>query len=225
MKIGEILAESTFQQEASYEGNLGFEEVMRFFDLAEKEDPMLADTVERLIARDQFGKAWEYIQKFLGVKLKGPQFSTEEDMELDELESPEQRRQRQLRDLQALGNDPEAAKVLKKAMMARRQKLKGQNSKPKYTGQIDPNKKVKTWNIESTESKKKVDEVATAGATSAGNIASIPIGEIPKDQKAWAGKPGKMGKGPKPVKAKPQKPTDNAINKNANLFTGEPIKR
>ncbi len=60
--------------EASYEGNIGFEEVMKFFVVAEKKDPALAIKVEELIENEQDVSAWKIIQEFLGVELKGDKF-------------------------------------------------------------------------------------------------------------------------------------------------------
>ncbi len=59
-------------------------------------------------------------------------------------------------------------------------------------------------------------ETATAGATSAGNIAStgnsphIAVGK-PAVIKRWGGSPGKMGKSPNTPKAKPQNASDNPV--------------
>jgi hypothetical protein len=75
-------------------------------------------------------------------------------------------------------------------------------------------------------------EEASAGATSAGDIAAVynpqlAIGEI---SKSYAGSPGKPGtKAPKPPKVVQPKNSDgtakNALNIKANLFGGTPIKR
>ena len=74
-------------------------------------------------------------------------------------------------------------------------------------------------------------EYATAGATSAGSIATtvsphIAIGPD-RFKKSFTGTPGKSGtKAPRVPKAKKQKPTDNALNmKSASIFGGPAIKR
>ena len=77
---------------------------------------------------------------------------------------------------------------------------------------------------------RRVHEQATAGATSAGNIASVvsPHIAIGKDRfkKSYTGSPGVSGTKapnvPKPVK---QKPTDNALDGGASLFGGPAISR
>ena len=77
----------------------------------------------------------------------------------------------------------------------------------------------------------KIKEQATAGATSAGNIASVtsPHIAIGKDRfkKSYTGSPGRSGtKSPNVPKPKMQKPTDNAIlMPNTSLFGGPAIKR
>ena len=77
---------------------------------------------------------------------------------------------------------------------------------------------------------KEIIETATAGATASGNIASVvnPHVAIGSDseRKRYSGSPGKMGKAPRPPKAKKQKPTDNALNmKNTSIFGGPMLKR
>lgn len=75
-----------------------------------------------------------------------------------------------------------------------------------------------------------IREIATAGATSAGNIASVvsPHVAIGKDRfkKSYTGTPGVSGtkapRVPKPVK---QKPTDNALDGGASLFGGPAVSR
>ena len=77
----------------------------------------------------------------------------------------------------------------------------------------------------------KIKEQATAGATSAGNIASVvsPHIAIGKDRfkKSYTGSPGRSGtKAPNVPKPKMQKPTDNAIlMPGTSLFGGPAIKR
>jgi hypothetical protein len=74
-------------------------------------------------------------------------------------------------------------------------------------------------------------ETATAGATSAGNIASVANPHISpgsaRGQKSYTGSPGKSGtKAPPQPKPKKQKPTDNALdNTGTSLFGGPAIKR
>ena len=78
---------------------------------------------------------------------------------------------------------------------------------------------------------RRVQEQATAGATSAGNIASVvsPHIAIGRDRfkKSYTGSPGRSGtKSPNVPKPKMQKPTDNAIlMPNTSLFGGPAIKR
>lgn len=73
----------------------------------------------------------------------------------------------------------------------------------------------------------KINEAATAGATSSGSIATVVNpGMTNPGKNVSAGKPGKMAaKGAKQVMPKQQKPTDNALDSNAGLMTGVPIKR
>lgn len=75
-------------------------------------------------------------------------------------------------------------------------------------------------------------EEASAGATSAGDIASVynPHIAIGKRTTSYAGSPGKPGtKSPKPPKVVQPKNTDgtakNALNTQTNIFGGTPIKR
>jgi len=71
-------------------------------------------------------------------------------------------------------------------------------------------------------------EQATAGATSAGSIASVAnphIANPDRFKKSYTGSPGKSGtKSPTHKKAKKQKPTDNALDMNVSIF-GAPLKR
>jgi|TARA_B110000046_G_C12769922_1_gene304467 hypothetical protein len=53
------------------------------------------------------------------------------------------------------------------------------------------------------------NETATSGGTSAGAVASVANPTVARSKK----------------KPKMQKPTDNALNKNTNLFTGTTLKR
>ena len=74
-------------------------------------------------------------------------------------------------------------------------------------------------------------ETATAGSTSAGNIATVVNPHISpgtaRGKKSYTGSPGKSGtKAPPQPKPKKQKPTDNALNSNTNIFgAGAAIKR
>lgn len=64
-------------KEASYEGNIGAMEVMKFFMLAKSRDVRLDDFVKKLTESDSSEDnklAWRIIQNFLGVQLKGKGF-------------------------------------------------------------------------------------------------------------------------------------------------------
>ena len=77
---------------------------------------------------------------------------------------------------------------------------------------------------------RRVKEQATAGATSAGNIATLNNPHVAagddRFKKSYTGTPGVSGTKapnvPKPVK---QKPTDNALDGGASLFGGPAISR
>jgi len=77
----------------------------------------------------------------------------------------------------------------------------------------------------------KIKEQATAGATSAGNIATLANPHVAagpdRFKKSYTGTPGRSGtKAPNVPKAKMQKPTDNAIlMPGTSLFGGPAIKR
>ena len=71
----------------------------------------------------------------------------------------------------------------------------------------------------------KLRESATAGATSAGNIATVVSPHISisksRGKKSYIGSPGVSGtKGPKQFTPKMQKPSDNALDINVSLFGG-----
>ena len=74
-------------------------------------------------------------------------------------------------------------------------------------------------------------ESATAGATSAGNIASVEAPHLSpgkaRGKTSYTGSPGKSGtKAPPQPKPKKQKPTDNALDMKTSLFgEGNLIKR
>ena len=74
-------------------------------------------------------------------------------------------------------------------------------------------------------------ETATAGSTSAGNIATVANPHISpgkaRGKTSYTGSPGKSGtKSPAQPKPKKQKPTDNALDMKTNIFgEGNFIKR
>ena len=74
-------------------------------------------------------------------------------------------------------------------------------------------------------------ETATAGATSAGNIATVANPHISpgpaRGKASYTGKPGQSGtKAPPQPKPKKQKPTDNALDMKTSLFgEGNLVKR
>ena len=75
-----------------------------------------------------------------------------------------------------------------------------------------------------------IQETATAGSTSAGNIATVvsPHVAIGSDRfkKSYTGSPGVSGtKAPRPPKPKKQKPTDNALDMKGTSIFGGPLKR
>ena len=77
----------------------------------------------------------------------------------------------------------------------------------------------------------KIKEQATAGATSAGNVATLNNPHMAagpdRFKKSYTGSPGRSGtKAPNVPKPKMQKPTDNAIlMPGTSLFGGPAIKR
>lgn len=70
-----------------------------------------------------------------------------------------------------------------------------------------------------------VDETATAGATSSGNIATVVSPHIAIGDKKTRKKYGLTGGLPNPPKAKAQKPTDNALDMKGTSIFGGPLKR
>jgi len=73
-----------------------------------------------------------------------------------------------------------------------------------------------------------IKETATAGSTSAGNIATVvnPHVAVGKISKTYTGSPGVSGtKAPKPPKPKKQKPSDNALDMKGTSIFGGPLKR
>jgi len=71
----------------------------------------------------------------------------------------------------------------------------------------------------------KIDENATAGATSAGNIASVANPHVAIGNKKARKDYGIRGKQPNPPKAKPIKPTDNALDMKGTSVFGGTLKR
>jgi hypothetical protein len=70
---------------------------------------------------------------------------------------------------------------------------------------------------------KELLETATAGATSAGNIATVISPHLSpgkaRGNKSYTGSPGKSGtKAPPQPRPKKQKPTDNALDMKTSLF-------
>ena len=66
--------------EAAYPGNLGFEEVFKFFADAGRHNPKLVDMVQKLIDQGHNKEAWKIIQDFVKVKLQGKEFSSESQL-------------------------------------------------------------------------------------------------------------------------------------------------
>lgn len=58
--------------EAVYNSNMGFEEMMKFYDIATDDD---IQKVEDLIEKEKFKEAWKIIQSVTGVTLKGSNFN------------------------------------------------------------------------------------------------------------------------------------------------------
>ena len=58
--------------EASYPGNIGAMEVVRFMQTA---TPRQKTVLRKLIDADQLSKAWQLIQKVTGVRLQGREFA------------------------------------------------------------------------------------------------------------------------------------------------------
>jgi|TARA_R110000803_G_scaffold36513_2_gene78376 hypothetical protein len=70
-----------------------------------------------------------------------------------------------------------------------------------------------------------ISEVASAGATSAGSVASVANPHIAIGNKKARDAYGKKGASSMPPKAKMQKPTDNALDMTGTSLFGAPIKR
>lgn len=64
-----------FTTEASYPGNLGVMEVMKFYQQATDDQKTL---LKHLMGQGKTQLAWELIQKVTGVKLQGAEFTTED---------------------------------------------------------------------------------------------------------------------------------------------------
>ena len=70
-----------------------------------------------------------------------------------------------------------------------------------------------------------IREVASAGATSSGNIATVANPHIAIGDKKARDAYGKKGVSANPPKAKMKKPTDNALDMKGVSIFGAPIKR
>lgn len=53
-------------KEASYKGNMGFEEMMRFYEVASKSQ---ATKLEKLLDEDDLEAAWDLVEKVTGKSL------------------------------------------------------------------------------------------------------------------------------------------------------------
>ena len=58
-------------KEAAYSGNMGFEEMMKFYNVATDEQ---VEEMERLIHINKYKAAWLYVQSVIDVKLVGDEF-------------------------------------------------------------------------------------------------------------------------------------------------------
>jgi hypothetical protein len=73
-----------FITDASYPGNIGAMEVAKFFM---KATPEQKEILKKLMALNDYKRAWAMIQSVTGVKLQGKEFATEnlsDDLDLDE---------------------------------------------------------------------------------------------------------------------------------------------
>ena len=66
--------------EASYAGNLGLMELLKFHQLATKEQ---SNKVKELIAKNQHIDAWAIVQNVSGTKLQGKQFNESTESSTD----------------------------------------------------------------------------------------------------------------------------------------------
>lgn len=55
------------QLERSYKGNMGFEEMMKFYDVASNSD---IKKLETLIDKNKTEEAWDLLQQVTGINLK-----------------------------------------------------------------------------------------------------------------------------------------------------------
>ena len=70
--------------EASYAGNLGLMELLKFHQLATKEQ---SDKVKELIAKNRHIDAWAIVQNVSGTKLQGKQFNESTESSTDTIVS------------------------------------------------------------------------------------------------------------------------------------------
>ena len=66
--------------EASYAGNLGLMELLKFHQLATKEQ---SDKVKELISKNRHIDAWAIVQNVSGTKLQGKQFNESTESSTD----------------------------------------------------------------------------------------------------------------------------------------------
>jgi hypothetical protein len=66
--------------EASYAGNLGLMELLKFHQLATKEQ---SDKVKELIAKNRHIDAWAIVQNVSGTRLQGKQFNESTESSTD----------------------------------------------------------------------------------------------------------------------------------------------
>ena len=66
--------------EASYAGNLGLMELLKFHQLATKEQ---SDKVKELISKNRHMDAWAIVQNVSGTKLQGKQFNESTESSTD----------------------------------------------------------------------------------------------------------------------------------------------
>lgn len=67
--MNELLERLERISEASYPGNMGAMEMVKFYQIATKEQER---KMEDLLRRNKVKKAWEFLQKVTGVKLMEP---------------------------------------------------------------------------------------------------------------------------------------------------------
>lgn len=229
MRINEVV-----MQEAVYSGMMWLEEAYLFFSRAPEN---LQQEVEDMLENDQEAAAKKVIAEFLGIKAEGHVSELNENPEAisalkqtisDPHTDPGTRKAAQqklakiMKDIKAASDD---ATFQKRANLAKKKFSDVGAERKKGMSSSDKAKKV--WDL----SKESVAETATAGATSAGNIASIANPHLNKPEQGWAGKPGKMAKkGPPQPQGKQKKNADGTAKgahelKGASLFGGPAIKR